>query len=282
MSVEFINISLGEWDNSKVSVVTVGERLNILYGGKVPVLKTIGTTTDTVFLLTTAKGLEDKNKYDTRTGKFTDEWDGSWSLSLKITDSVTNLRPPQEGEDSRTLEQRMKWKLITIIEHITALAGELVEEEVSAPISYKAIHVKNKAGLSKKVGVNKDGYAYLSIKVGFTAPKDADTFSDNRGNPQPVFDARKPKGIFTDLNRAYGKRGVENPAAECRVPMKTVPRTTMSISKNPKGWAMSLHLTELQYRRDDSLASQSSDADETDALLNMGNSEAELIDSIEL
>jgi hypothetical protein len=275
---EFINVNISEWDNSKVTIVPKGEGLNLLYEGKVPITKYVGTTAKTAYMLTSKDGLKRTTAYDSSTRKYTEAWDGAWTVSGRITDNISKIRPPPEGEeDKRTEDEKLRWKIIDRKEYIANLVRDATSEKVSDPISYKGVYVQPKIGKRKKTGNDPEGYAFLPIKVSYKYDEGCEMTTDNRGKPVPVFSARTPKGKYVDMARARAERTVKDPEKDAAVPMKMIPRVTTSINRGPDSWNIAEYLLELQYEQDDSLAGGHNDAEDTEALL---NSEKDLEDEI--
>lgn len=276
MSGNFINININDWDNSKVTIEEKGTGLNLLYDGKVPITKYIGTTARNAYLLTCKDGLKKTTTFDTANRKYTKDWDGAWNMSFKVTDNLSKITPPKEGEeDRRTDDQKLRWKIVERREHIKKLVEDLTEEKVSAAMSYKGVFQQSKLGKKKRIGDDPTGYVFLPVKVSYKAPEDAPTQKDNRGKDVPVFSSRKPKGKYLDMARAKIDREVKDPETECAIPMKCIPRTTIALNKGPDAWSVAEYLFEVQYEQDDSLARGGSDMDDTEALLASGDRDLE-------
>lgn len=275
MPSRFVSVSVQEWDNSKVSLETKDGRINILYDGLVPMLKICGNS-DQPYLLTSKKGLMKATKYDSIKNMYTKEFAGSWTISFKIADDLSTIKPPPEGvEDKRSENDKTRYKIIEIYNHIKKMVAKATEDMVTDPISYKKLYSVSKLGNKKVIGIDEQGYAYLSMKVGYTAPPDAPTFKD-RDRDVPIFGSRVPKATFKDLARAKNDLIVHNPELDCACPMKAIPRTTLCVNKGPKGYVIATNIFDIYYERDDSIGG----GDDTDDVLKLVHTRRELFDEI--
>lgn len=223
--MSFVEVKLADWNcaNVKIGLPPKGSSPTVLYNDKntykMPILVCAGTPSEMSELYSN-KGLQRNMKYDSKTKKFLDVWDGDWSVSFRICQSVDN---------AKSLEK----KLMDIFDDICTKAKLAFKEAPADPISYKYIMKKNEFGIDEIEGIDKSKGAYIKIKVGYDAPKDAPTMKKD-GKDVPVFDARTPKAKFYDTTRAKSDMLLKNADKEASTAMNAVPKVLIGLFKAGK------------------------------------------------
>jgi hypothetical protein len=223
--MSFISVNLSDWDCSKVSIGKLNKdsKPTVLYSGKIPVLTISAANPSSKdvrekYVVVSKKGLQKSMKYDEKTKKSTDIWDGEWKITFTICDIIDKASPMQK-------------KLIDIFEDI-AKKVELAFEKKPDPryMIYSFIEEENPTtGVKKIVGIDKTKGAALKVKVPYEAKKDAKTMKDDKGKEVPIFEDRIPKVRFYDITRAVNQFLIKEPHKECNTGMGTVPKFMISL-----------------------------------------------------
>lgn len=223
--MSFVEIKLEDWDCSKVKVgkPPKGGNPTILYDDKgvwkMPILNCAGNNSQK-YVLHSNKGLQKNMKYDQNTKKFLDIWEGDWSVSFRVCQSV----------DSATALEK---KLLDIFTDICTKAKAAFKEEPANPISYKYITEKNEFGVEEVKGIDTTKGAYIKVKVGYDSADDAKTFSKD-GKDVPVLEERYPKAKFYDITKAKGDMILKNADKEAATGMNAVPKFMIGLFKAGK------------------------------------------------
>lgn len=213
MSSKNTRISLNDWDMNKVTVDIYGtdKKEEILYNGKPVEIDVLGPDDDPLMLFS-FNGVERTMKYDQKTKTMTNIWEGDYNLNTTICRELQKAKPYQR-------------KLIDIFEDIKKKAQEFYpEKKVADTVAYTYIkkeHPKTKKlEKTKEIDVTKG--VYLKFKVGYTAPKDAPKFTDQKsGKEVPEFQYRRPNGTFYDISKSKDDAAVKDAFKEANIRMNT-------------------------------------------------------------
>lgn len=277
---KLINISLAECEVSKFDLGEVDGKVCILYDGKPPCLDIAGVDDDP-YLLTSSEGLKKNQEWDTKKLEFIKgTWAGKWNISMLITDNLSKIKPPTEGDDTRAENDKLRYKLVEIAHRLRDLLRENIDDKALEPLSMKAIYETNKFGAKKLVGYDEDSYVYLPVAVNYTADENVPTFKNKEGKDEPQLEYRRPKPKFYDLNRAAGDELLQDPAVDAAVPMRAEPKVVFSINNAPKGKKLAFNLVSLYFQRDDSLKKSGGRAEIDKRRERVTRSKKELFDQI--
>lgn len=246
--MQFVEVSLAEWDCAKVAVKKpavsgkAGQNAEptILYDGKLPVLVIRSVDGTKPFLLTSFKGLQE-NKVWVPTpppGRFLDKWAGDWSISFKICTSVKDATPEEK-------------KLMLIFNDMLQKVQKVYKnEKPKNPINYSWLKEKDpETDVEEIIGIDESKAAYLKLKVGYEAAPDAEMVINELGQkvPAPTPKDRRPKAKFFDMSKARDKMLVQDSAKECQTGMNAIAKVFIGLFKNSQGVFITRKLLQCYY-----------------------------------
>lgn len=220
--MSFIEVDLAKWDFNRVRIGTNKKNPTptILYDDKIPIIRICSDNPKNKYLLFSFYGLQKNMVFDQSTKKFTDIWDGDWSISYTVTPTY------EKAED----ENGLTWKIILIFKDIEDKIKQAFEKDPNPALQMSYIKEKNQFGVEKVTGIDKSKPVYLKAKVGYDAPKNAPTMTNKQNKQVPVPESRYPKAKFYDVTRAQDDIEVKDADKECSISMDAIPKIMLGLA----------------------------------------------------